>query len=518
MDQMAYDCLKSSLGDTPPRGGLVSTELAPAATAIAGLQRQDLIRQRAFVAGQWVDAEKGRSVVDPADQYCLARVPDLNQEAIGDALAAARGIQPRWARMLPQERARILRHWAELVLRNQHDLATIVTLEQGKPLRESLGEVAYGASFLEWFAEEGRRAYGETIPSHLPSSQLSVIAQPVGTSALVTPWNFPFAMVARKAGAALAAGCTAIVKPAEETPLSALALALLAEEAGVPAGVLSVVTGDPKLLVESLMGSEAIAAVSFTGSTRVGRLLMEQAAPTVKRVTMELGGHAPFIVFDDADLDLALAGCIAAKFRTGGQDCLAANRVYVQRGVYDEFVDRLGESVSTLRVGHGLEPKVDIGPMTRESAVVKCERHVTDAIARGARLLAGGHRHSRGGTFFEPTLVADVTDAAEITREETFGPVAAVLSFTTEAEVVQRANANPYGLGAYVYTRSLNRATRVAERLECGMVGVNTPYFTGAPIPFGGWKQSGIGREGSRHGIFEFLALKYVCIGNLDAA
>ncbi len=489
-----------------------------AARAIAAFKRTDLIREEAFVGGRWMGGSRTKPVLDPADDSLLATVPELDVAAVDEAIAAAQRATPVWTGMLPQDRGRILRAWAELVLEHRCDLATLVTLEQGKPLAESLSEVEYGASFLEWFAEEGRRAYGETIPSHLPASRMTVSAQPVGICALVTPWNFPLAMVARKAGAALGAGCTAVVKPAEETPLSALALALLGEEAGLPAGVLSVVTGDPATLVGRLMDSPSVRALSFTGSTRVGRLLSAQAAPTVKRVSMELGGHAPFIVFDDADVSLAVSGCVAAKFTTGGQDCLAANRIYVQRRVHGEFVERLAESIAALRVGHGLEPGVDIGPMTRSSLVERCLRQVEDAVAKGARLVSGGRRLPMGPSFIEPTLLDRVSDDAEIAREETFGPIAAVMAFDEEAEVVARANASQYGLAAYVYTRALNRASRVVDGLECGMVGVNTPRFTGAPIPFGGWKQSGLGREGSRHGLFEFLELKYVCIGNLDAA
>jgi succinate-semialdehyde dehydrogenase/glutarate-semialdehyde dehydrogenase/aspartate-semialdehyde dehydrogenase len=401
---------------------------------------------------------------------------------------------------------------------HREDLATLLTLEQGKPLAESRGEVDYGASYLEWFAEEGRRAYGETIPSHLPASSLSVRLHPVGVVGLVTPWNFPSAMIARKAAAALAAGCPAIVKPAQETPLSALALGVLAEEAGVPPGVLSVLTGDSETLVGRLLSSDDVRALSFTGSTAVGRSLLTQSAATFKRVSLELGGHAPFIVYADANEDLALAGCLEAKFTTGGQDCLAANRIFVHESLYERFSRRFSDAVAALIVGPGLDAATQIGPLTRESVVATCERHIADAIAAGATVMTGGHRHPRGRTFFEPTVLAGVSDETVIAREETFGPVAALSSFRDEQEVLRRANAGRYGLAAYVYTRSLNQAARAVDALEYGMVGINTPRFTGAPIPFGGWKHSGIGREGSSWGLREFLQQKYSCIGNLDAA
>jgi succinate-semialdehyde dehydrogenase/glutarate-semialdehyde dehydrogenase/aspartate-semialdehyde dehydrogenase len=401
---------------------------------------------------------------------------------------------------------------------HRDDLATILTLEQGKPLVESQGEIDYGASFLEWFAEEGRRAYGETIPSHLPASALSVRLYPVGVVGVITPWNFPSAMIARKAAAALAAGCPVIVKPAPETPLSALALGVLAEEAGIPAGVLSVLTGDAQALVGRLLASEDVRAISFTGSTTVGRALLAQAATTIKRVSLELGGHAPFIVHEDANEDLALAGCVAAKFTTGGQDCLAANRIFVHESLYERFARRFSDLATELVVGHGLDAATQVGPLTLESGAKTCERHIADALAAGATITAGGHRHSRGRTFFEPTVLCGVTDEMAIAREETFGPVAALSSFRDEREVLSRANAGRYGLAAYVYTRSLNRATRAVDALEYGMVGVNTARFTGAPIPFGGWKHSGIGREGSSWGLREFLQQKYSCIGNLHGA
>ncbi|SCB55428.1 succinate-semialdehyde dehydrogenase / glutarate-semialdehyde dehydrogenase [Bradyrhizobium shewense] len=401
------------------------------------------------------------------------------------------------------------------MLAHAEELAVLLTCEQGKPLAEARSEIGYGAGFFQWFAAEGERAYGETIPSHKPGSVLQVRMQPVGVAAAITPWNFPVAMITRKAGAAMAAGCPVIVKPAPETPLSALALARLAEEAGVPPGVFQVLVGNPIELSKPLLRDARVRALSFTGSTEVGRLLLEGAAQTVKKVSLELGGHAPFIIFDDVDLDKAVKGTMAAKFATSGQDCLAANRIYVQRGIYNAFVEKFSAAITRLRVGHGLETATDIGPMTKSSVAEKCRAHINDAVAKGARVISGKQDHAFGQNFVCPALLSDVTDDMLISSEETFGPVAAVLPFDTEEEVLARANCSEMGLAAYVYTDSLRRALRLSENIEYGMVGINTASFTGPPIPFGGWKQSGLGREGSRHGIQEYMELKYVCFGDL---
>jgi len=488
-----------------------------ASAALRNLLRPDLVERRAFLDGAWIARGKAFDVVDPANGERLADVTACSFEDVDDAVEAARRAFPDWRDRLPVERGRILRIWGKLMRDNAQDLATIMTAEQGKPLAESLGEIAYAADFLDWFAAEGERAYGETMPSHLPGSRLSVHMQPLGVTVAITPWNFPSAMITRKAGAALAAGCTMIVKPAPETPLSALALAKLAQEAGIPAGVFQVITGEAAPLARRLLEHTDVRAFSFTGSTEVGRVLLTQSAATVKKASLELGGHAPFILFDDADLAKAVMGCIGAKFATSGQDCLAANRIYVQRGLYDRFVDRFAEAASKLTVGHGLEPGTDIGPMTRASVAEKCRQQIAQALSAGARLVCGGQDSPLGGNFVTPTVLADVTDDMLIAREETFGPIAAILPFDDEQEVLARANATEMGLAAYVYTNDLARAMRLTDRLEYGMVAVNTPKFTGAPVPFGGWKQSGLGREGSRHGLSEYLEAKYVCFGNLAA-
>lgn len=488
-----------------------------ASAALKNLSRPDLIERRAFLNGVWVARDETHEVVDPANGERLTDVASCSFEDVDAAVEAAKCAFSNWRDKLPAERGQMLRIWGKLMRDNAHDLATIMTAEQGKPLAESLGEISYAANFLDWFAAEGERAYGETIPSHLPGSRLSVHMQPLGVTVAITPWNFPSAMITRKAGAALTAGCTMIVKPAPETPLSALALAKLAQEAGIPAGVFQVITGDAAPLARRLLEHADVRAFSFTGSTEVGRILLTQSAATVKKASLELGGHAPFIVFRDADLSNAVAGCIGAKFATSGQDCLAANRIYVQRGLYDRFVERFAEAASELTVGHGLNPGTDIGPMTRASVAEKCRHQIAQALSAGARLVCGGQDSPLGGNFVTPTVLADVTDDMLIAREETFGPVAAILPFDDEQEVLVRANATEMGLAAYVYTNDLARAMRLTDRLEYGMVAVNTPKFTGAPIPFGGWKQSGLGREGSRHGLSEYLEAKYVCFGNLAA-
>ncbi|MBM7324744.1 MULTISPECIES: NAD-dependent succinate-semialdehyde dehydrogenase [Agrobacterium] len=488
-----------------------------ASAALKNLRRPDLIEHRAFLDGVWVERSERLSVIDPAGGDHLVDVTACSLDDVDSAIEAASAAFLHWRETLPVERGDILRSWGRLMRDNARDLATIISAEQGKPLEESLGEISYAANFLDWFASEGERSYGETIPSHLKGGNLSVRMQPIGVTAAITPWNFPSAMIARKAGAALAAGCTMIVKPAPETPLSALALAKLAEEAGMPAGVLQVLPGEAAPLARRLLEHTDVRAFSFTGSTEVGRLLLTQSAATVKKASLELGGHAPFIVFGDSDLSQAVAGCISAKFATSGQDCLAANRIYVQRALYDRFIDRFADATSRLTVGHGLEPGIDIGPMTRPSVAEKCRQQIAQALSAGARLVCGGQDSPLGGNFVTPTALADVTDDMLIAREETFGPVAAILPFDDENEVVRRANATEMGLAAYVYTNDLGRAMRLTDQLEYGMVAVNTPKFTGAPIPFGGWKQSGLGREGSRHGLMEYLEPKYVCFGNLAA-
>ncbi|CUX39359.1 NAD-dependent succinate-semialdehyde dehydrogenase [Agrobacterium deltaense] len=490
---------------------------AIASAALKNLHRPELIEHRAFLDGQWVARKETLGVVDPASGDHLLDVSSCSLNDVDAAVEAAGRAFLRWRDMLPVKRGDILRTWGRLMRDNARDLATIISAEQGKPLAESLGEISYAAAFLDWFASEGERSYGETIPSHLKGGNLSVRMQPIGVTVAITPWNFPSAMIARKAGAALAAGCTMIVKPAPETPLSALALAKLAQEAGMPAGVLQVLPGEAAPLARRLLEHTEVRAFSFTGSTEVGRLLLTQSAATIKKASLELGGHAPFIVFADADLSQTVKGCLAAKFATSGQDCLAANRIYVQRGLYDRFIERFADATSRLTVGHGLEPGIDIGPMTRPSVAEKCRQQIAQALSSGARLVCGGQDSPLGGNFVTPTVLADVTEDMLIAREETFGPVAAILPFADEREVVRRANATEMGLAAYVYTNDLGRAMRLTDQLEYGMVAVNTPKFTGAPIPFGGWKQSGLGREGSRHGLMEYLEPKYVCFGNLAA-
>lgn len=472
-------------------------------------------RGDALVAGRWVSGSRRHGVEDPATGEVLGDVAGLDVADVDRAVAAAEAAFPAWRGRLAADRGAILRRWAGLMRAAREDLARVMTLEQGKPLRESRYEIDYAAGFLDWFAAEGERAYGETLPAHKPDSLVLTRLQPVGVTAAVTPWNFPSAMITRKAGAALAAGCPMIVKPASETPFSALAE--LGVVAGLPEGVFQVLTGSPEPLVGRLIDHPTVRALSFTGSTEIGRLLLGRAAATVKKVSMELGGHAPFIVFDDAPLDLAVKGALAAKFATSGQDCLAANRLYIQRGVYEEFVARFAEGAARLRVGHGLDESTDIGPMTRASVAHKCRAHIEDAVASGARLVVGGAASIGRDLFVRPTVLADVSDEMKIAREETFGPVAAVLPFDTEAEVVRRANATEMGLASYLYCNDLRRALRVSDALEYGMVGVNAASITGPPIPFGGWKQSGLGREGSRHGLQEYVELKYVCFGDLSS-
>lgn len=474
----------------------------------------------AYVAGQWTEATDGQTidVLNPATGTRIGKVPALGAAETRQAIAAAAAAQPGWAARTALDRAGYLNRWAALMGERREELALLMTLEQGKPLAEARGEIDYARSFLEWFAEDGQRQYGEVIPSHLPGQRMMVTPVPVGVVAAITPWNFPSAMVTRKAGAALMAGCAMVVRAASETPFSALALAELAEEAKLPAGLFSVLTGDPLPITQALMESTTVRKVSFTGSTRVGRLLIAQSAATVKKLSMELGGHAPFIVMEDAALEGAVRAAISAKFQTSGQDCLAANRILVHHRLYDSFCARFAAAARALSVGHGFDPGVDIGPLIGLAAVEKCQQHVTDATSKGARLLAGGAAHAAGPAFFQPTVLADVTPAMKIFNEETFGPVAAIIPFDSEDECVRLANATEYGLAAYCFGRHLERLWRVADQLEYGMVAVNTVKMTGAPIPFGGVKQSGLGREGSRHGIAEYSELKYLCIGQADEA
>ncbi|KRQ02929.1 succinate-semialdehyde dehydrogenase [Bradyrhizobium yuanmingense] len=483
---------------------------------LENLRRRDFVAGGALIDGRWIGGDQRDVVVDPATGEVIAEVACCGAADMNLALDAAQRSFAQWRELLPERRGAILRTWASLMFAHAEELAVLLTCEQGKPLAEARYEVGYGAGFLQWFAAEGERAYGETIPSHKPGSVLQVRMQPVGVAAAITPWNFPIAMITRKAGAAMAAGCPVIVKPAPETPLSALALARLAQEAGVPPGVFQVLVGNPIELSKPLLRDARVRALSFTGSTEVGRLLLEGASQTVKKVSLELGGHAPFIIFDDVDLEKAVKGAMAAKFATSGQDCLAANRIYVQRGIYSAFVEKFAAAITGLKVGHGLDAATDIGPMTKSSVAEKCRAQINDAVEKGARVLSGKPDRVFGQNFVCPTLLSDVTDDMLISSEETFGPVAAVLPFDSEEEVLARANCSEMGLAAYVYTDSLRRALRLSENIEYGMVGINTASFTGPPIPFGGWKQSGLGREGSRHGIQEYMELKYICFGDLD--
>jgi aspartate-semialdehyde dehydrogenase len=482
--------------------------------ALDRLADRRLLRELAYIGGSWTASDAGRSfeVCDPASGASLAWVASLDGAQTSRAIDAAARAFPKWRGMLPQHRATILRKWYDLILAAKDDLALLMTLEQGKPLAESHGEIAYAASFVEWYAEEGKRLNAEGVTSHLPDAEMIVRREPLGVVGLVTPWNFPSAMLTRKAAAALAAGCTIVAHPSSQTPLSALALAELGERAGLPAGVLSIVTGDAATIVGTLCDDSRIHAISFTGSTEIGKQIAAQCAPTMKRLVMELGGHAPLIVFADADIERAVRIAVEAKFATSGQDCLAANRIYVQQPIYDRFCRAFAARIEALKVADGLTAGVDIGPLMHERAMAKVEEHVADALTRGARLLAGGKRHAAGRLFFQPTLLADVPGDALIMREETFGPVAAVTPFETEEEAVARANDTEYGLVAYVVTENGARQRRIGRALDYGMVAINRVNITGAPVPFGGVKQSGLGREGGRHGMEAFTELKYLCL------
>jgi succinate-semialdehyde dehydrogenase/glutarate-semialdehyde dehydrogenase len=481
------------------------------------LKDRALFRRQCFINGEWTDADGGAvmEVTNPANGRALGTVPNMGAAETRRAIAAAREAFAGWSAMTAKERSAILRRWFELCLQNREDLATLMTLEQGKPLAESRGEVAYGAAFIEWFAEEARRVYGDVIPPHTRDRRIVVLKQPIGVAAAITPWNFPNAMITRKAAAALAAGCAMVVKPAPATPYSALALAELAHRAGIPRGVFNVVTGDEVEIGRELCANPAVRKLSFTGSTEVGRILLEQCAPTIKKISLELGGNAPFIVFDDADLDKAVAGAMASKFRNAGQTCVCANRILVQQTVYDEFAARMRAAIGELVVGDGMEDGVTVGPLIDRQAVSKVEEHVADALDRGARLAAGGRRHARGGNFLEPTLLLDVPADARLMKEETFGPVAPLVRFSTEREAIAMANDTEYGLACYFYSRDIGRIWRVAEALEFGMVGINEGIISTEVAPFGGVKQSGIGREGSKYGIEEYLEIKYLCMGGI---
>lgn len=482
------------------------------------LRDATLLREAALIGHNWVEAgENVIGVKNPSNGSIVGRVPKLGGEAVETAISAARKAQVDWAQRTARERGSILRRWYDLLIENADDLARILTLEQGKPLAEAKGEILYGASFVEWFAEEARRIYGDVIPGHAADKRIVVIKQPIGVVAAITPWNFPNAMVTRKVAPALAAGCAIILKPASQTPFSAIALAVLAERAGLPSGLFSVVTGSAQEIGAAMTASPDIRKLTFTGSTEIGIELMRQSAPTMKKLSMELGGNAPFIVFDDADLDAAVEGAIVAKFRNNGQTCVCANRIYVQDPVYDSFADKLAKRVSDLKVGDGLESGTVFGPLIDMSAVEKVEEHIADAIAKGGELLIGGTRHSLGGSFFSPTIVKGVTAQMMIAREETFGPVAPLFRFRDQAEVIAAANDTEFGLAAYLYTRDMARCWLVSEQLEYGMVGINTGLISTAEAPFGGIKLSGLGREGSRYGIEDFVETKYLCIGGVSA-
>jgi succinate-semialdehyde dehydrogenase/glutarate-semialdehyde dehydrogenase len=475
-----------------------------------------LLREQCFIDGDWVAGAKQFPVHNPANGATVGQVPELGADETRRAIEAAERGFPAWSGKTAGERAAVLRRWFELMHEHVEDLAALMTAEQGKPLHESSGEIAYAASFLEWFAEEARRIYGDVIPSHAADKRIVVTREPIGVTAAITPWNFPAAMITRKAAAALAVGCPMVVKPAEQTPLSALALAELGQRAGLPAGVFNVVTGDPKAIGGELTGNTTVRKLSFTGSTPVGKMLMEQCAPTMKKLSLELGGNAPFIVFDDADLDAAVEGTIASKYRNTGQTCVCANRILVQDGVYDAFAEKLVERVKGLRVGDGFQKGVSQGPLINDDAVAKVDEHVSDAVAHGATALTGGQHHSLGGRFYEPTVLGDVTTATKVAGEETFGPVAPLFRFRTEREAIDMANNTNAGLASYFYTRDMARSWRVGRALEYGIVGVNTGLISTAVAPFGGVKESGMGREGSKYGVEDYLEIKYMCLGEID--
>jgi succinate-semialdehyde dehydrogenase/glutarate-semialdehyde dehydrogenase len=473
-----------------------------------------LARNKCFVDGQWV-GEPTLPVTNKATGDIMARVPEFGEKETREAIAAAARAFPKWSKMLAKERSKLVRRWYDLIVEHADELALLLTNEQGKPLAEARGEILYAAGFIEFFAEEAKRINGETIPSFKSDARIVVIKQPVGVVAAITPWNFPAAMITRKAGPALAVGCTMVLKPASETPLTALALAALAEKAGIPKGVFNIITGKASVIGKELTSNASVRMLTFTGSTEIGRTLMAQCAPTVKKLGLELGGNAPFIVFDDADLDKAVQGAMASKYRNAGQTCVCANRIYVQDKVYDAFADKLAAEVRKMKVGAGTEEGVTTGPLINKAAVAKVEEHVADALKNGARVLLGGKRHARGGNFYEPTILVDVTSKMMIAREETFGPVAPLFKFRSEEDVIGMANDTPFGLAAYFYARDIGRVWRIAEALECGIIGINEGIISNEVAPFGGVKESGIGREGSQHGVEEYLEMKYLLMGGL---
>ncbi|WP_395329068.1 NAD-dependent succinate-semialdehyde dehydrogenase [Novosphingobium sp. BL-8H] len=480
----------------------------------------DFLRQQCYIDGQWCDADSGATfeVTDPGSGAVLGTVPKMGAAETNRAIDAAERALPAWRAKTAGERSKLMRKLFDLMIAHQDDLGELLTREQGKPLAEGRGEIAYGASFIEWFAEEAKRAYGDTIPGHAADRRIVVIKQGVGVVAAITPWNFPNAMITRKLGPALAAGCTIVIKPASATPYSALAIAHLCELAGIPAGVVNVVTGSAGQIGSALTASPKVAKLTFTGSTEIGRDLLRECAETIKKTSMELGGNAPFLVFDDADVDAAIDGAMISKFRNGGQTCVCTNRFYVQDGVYDEFVEKLAKRVSAMKVGYGMDAGTEVGPLIDEKAVEKVEEHLEDAIAGGARVLAGGQRNERGGSFFNPTVVAGVKPDMKLAKEETFGPLAGVIRFSDEADAIRMANDTEFGLASYFYARDLSRVWRVAEALEAGMVGINTGLISTEVAPFGGVKQSGLGREGSHYGLDDYMEVKYLCMGIKPAA
>ncbi len=510
--------LRRPHNDASAETNLFLEDLAVKTNVAVKVSNGSLFRELCYVNGAWVGAKGGGviEVTNPASGERIGTVPSMTTEDTRRAVEAADAAWPLWRAMTGKERANVLRKWFDLIMANQEDLAVLMTTEQGKPLAESRGEIAYGASFIEWFAEEGKRIYGDVINHPLRGRRIVVLKQPIGVVASITPWNFPAAMITRKCGPALAAGCTVVCKPASQTPYTALALAELAAQAGLPKGVFNVITGSATVIGKELTSNPTVRKLGFTGSTEVGKLLMAQCAATVKKVSLELGGNAPFVVFDDADLDAAVAGAMASKYRNTGQTCVCANRLLVQDGVYDRFADKLAQAANKLKVGNGLEEGVQQGPLIDARAVEKVEAHIADALKKGAKLVAGGARHALGGTFFQPTVLTNVTPAMAVANEETFGPVAPLFRFKDEAEAIRLANDTQYGLAAYFYSRDVGRIWRVAEALEYGIIGINEGIISNEVAPFGGMKESGIGREGSKYGIEEFLEIKYLCLGGID--